>query len=205
MKKDREIHIPRTFVWPAVIRHTGQIPPLLTTYYLLLTTYYLLLTTYYLLLTTYGLLLPQEEPLTPYPISLASHRFYPYHCIFKTIMLVKDTLKKQTKRLRRYRKWHKYVGLSAMLFVLISSISGLLLGWKKDAQWLQPAVPKVAVEGLDSWVTASEMARLATDSLEALTAMETLTIDRIDIRPSKGVAKVVFEQDNWEVQVHEIG
>ncbi|MDH5399885.1 MAG: PepSY domain-containing protein, partial [Cyclobacteriaceae bacterium] len=41
-----------------------------------------------------------------------------------------------------------------------------------------------------------------TDSLEALTAMETLTIDRIDIRPSKGVAKVVFEQDNWEVQVH---
>jgi uncharacterized iron-regulated membrane protein len=34
-------------------------------------------------------------------------------------------------RLRQFRTWHHWVGISVVLFMLITSITGVLLGWKK--------------------------------------------------------------------------
>ena len=49
------------------------------------------------------------------------------------------------------------------------------------------------------------MAELATLSEKALyqqyPEQKNNTIDRLDVRPSKGIAKVLFEEGNWEVQI----
>jgi len=52
-----------------------------------------------------------------------------------------------------------------------------------------------------SWLSVEAMAERAQGALMHHTGRSELSIDRIDIRPDKGIVKVNFEQAYWEVQM----
>ena len=104
--------------------------------------------------------------------------------------------------LRKFRVWHRYIGLAIALFLLISSITGILLSLKKEFDLLQPATQKGVSKSLDDWKPLSEISIIATQTFhEQYPDQKENGIDRMDVRPGKGIVKVLFEKGYWEVQV----
>jgi len=104
--------------------------------------------------------------------------------------------------IRTFRKYHKYLGIGLAIILLVSAVTGLLLGWKKDAAWIQPPSQKGQSTALEEWMPTHQLAKLASDALaEAHPEQATNPIDRLDVRPGKGMAKVLFEHGYWEVQI----
>lgn len=104
------------------------------------------------------------------------------------------------KSLRGYRKIHKYIGLVLGVIIFISALTGILLGWKKNVDLLQPPTQKGVNLDMATYRPVEELAAkslLAVDSL-GLTASN---FDRIEYRPTKGIAKVIFDTGSWEVQI----
>lgn len=97
------------------------------------------------------------------------------------------------------RKLHRWGAIITAVPLLIVIVSGLLLQVKKQVEWVQPATKK-----------ASSVNDQYPNSLESLLAVaKTVTeaevqswddIDRIDVRPGKGIAKIQC-QNSWELQI----
>lgn len=102
--------------------------------------------------------------------------------------------------LRKYRQWHRWIGISIAILLLFSSITGILLAWKKDISVLQPPTQKSSQSSV-SWLSISEIAQRAENALLSHTQLAEVNIDRMDVRPDKGIVKVNFVQGYWEVQV----
>lgn len=111
-------------------------------------------------------------------------------------------MKKKNKNLakstRWYRKTHRIVAISLLLFIVIMSASGLLLAWK-DQLGFKPSTVKVASNNtpLISLAKIEQNAIQYIDNLKLSTA-----INRIDYRPRKGIAKVRFEDHFTELQIN---
>ncbi len=104
--------------------------------------------------------------------------------------------------LRKARSWHKVLGLGLAVLLLVSAVTGLLLGWKKQSTWLQPATHKGSAGQLADWRPVDELASAATLAFVAHVGADVdATIDRMDVRPSKNSVKVRFEHEDYEVQV----
>lgn len=95
------------------------------------------------------------------------------------------------------RKLHRWGALLTCVPLLLVIISGILLQVKKQVTWIQPAT----VEG------KGEIPEIEWSSILAATAQVSQAnvgdwsdIDRVDVRPGKGVAKVQCK-NRWEVQV----
>ena len=108
--------------------------------------------------------------------------------------------KKIARSIRRNRKWHKYVGLSIAVFVLISAITGILLAWKKNVDLLQPPTQKGVTTNIADWKPVEDLARVAVTAVDSL-GLGADNLDRIEYRTTKGIAKVIFDTGSWEVQV----
>jgi len=97
------------------------------------------------------------------------------------------------------RKLHRVSGLSLIAFLLIVSVTGILLGWKKNSnELLMPDTYRGTSSDLQNWLPIHSLSSLALHYLHEEDA--SVKIDRIDIRPSKGVAKVSFT-NYWMVQI----
>lgn len=108
---------------------------------------------------------------------------------------------KRVRSIRSFRKYHRFFGLIMAVFLLISAVTGLLLGWKKDAAWIQPPTQK-GTKDLTEWLDIHELGALAQSALaEAHPDQADNNIDRLDVRPGKGIVKVLFENGYWEVQI----
>jgi uncharacterized iron-regulated membrane protein len=116
------------------------------------------------------------------------------------LQLLNMILKKLVKQLRQFRSLHKWIGISLAFFILISSITGVLLGWKKNVELLQPATHEGASTSLNEWISFDRVAKVAQQALDSVTK-ETIEIDRMDVRPDKGIIKVTFKKGYWEIQV----
>ncbi len=107
------------------------------------------------------------------------------------------------RSLRVPRKWHRRISMVLLLFIVISSVTGLMLAWKKQFGWLQPSEVKGVSTDVADWVVpvliADAAKRALSDSLK-LTPEQLPVLDRLDARPKHGTVKVVFKGD-WEVQV----
>ena len=113
-----------------------------------------------------------------------------------------DWIKKYVRSLRSFRIWHRYLGLFLLVLVLVSSITGVLLAWKKNVETLQPSTQKGVSKELSTWKTIDEIAQIAENELiKQYPEQADNAISRIDVRPSKGIAKVLFKNGSWEVQV----
>lgn len=107
---------------------------------------------------------------------------------------------KLAKSVRNYRKWHRYFGLSIALFLLISALTGILLAWKKNVEVLQPPTQKGSTMDLLEWRPVEELAGKALMAVDSL-GLGADNFDRIEYRPTKGIAKVIFDTGSWEVQI----
>lgn len=98
---------------------------------------------------------------------------------------------------RLNRKTHYWATAFIALPLLVIICSGLLLQMKKHSAWIQPeeqigtgTVPQIDFEGIIASVRSES----------SLGARSWDDIDRIDVRPGKGVAKVRLNS-GWEIQV----
>jgi uncharacterized iron-regulated membrane protein len=104
--------------------------------------------------------------------------------------------------LRQYRKLHRIFGLTLAIILLVSAVTGLLLGWKKDADWIQPPSQKGVSKDLMTWKPMHEIAAIGEQALINYDSTQSDNkINRMDARPSKGIVKILFKKGNWEVQV----
>ncbi len=95
------------------------------------------------------------------------------------------------------RKLHRWGALITVLPLFLVIVSGLLLQVKKQVTWVQPPTVKGTTK-----VPEIEFAQiLATSQLAKHAEIESWSdIDRLDVRPSKGVVKVQ-SKNRWEVQI----
>lgn len=108
-----------------------------------------------------------------------------------------DPIKSKVKALRLYRVFHRWLGIPLILFFFIIGITSILLAWKKKAELLPPTL-KTKVEN-GTWILPSEMVKIGESEMVKLGLDP--EVDRIDIRPDKGIAKVTFKTHFKEVQV----
>jgi hypothetical protein len=113
----------------------------------------------------------------------------------------KEKVKRFAGKVRDYRVYHRYLGLVLAVFVLISSVTGILLGWKKNVDLLQPPTQKGATTDLQQWMPLSDMATLSIAGLDSAASVKNNPIDRIEARLDKGIVKTIFKEGSWEVQL----
>lgn len=104
------------------------------------------------------------------------------------------------KSVRSFRKFHKWIGIVLAIFLLLSALTGVLLGWKKNIDLLQPPTQSGVDKSLSSYKPVDELAAASLQAVDSL-GLTAENFDRIEYRPTKGIAKVLFDQGSWEVQV----
>jgi uncharacterized iron-regulated membrane protein len=104
------------------------------------------------------------------------------------------------KLLRQFRSLHKYIGVTLAFFVLILATTGILLGWKKNVEVLQPATLSGSSKDVSEWKSFEEISASALRAIDSA-GMPENTIDRMDVRFDKGMVKVLFKNGYWEAQV----
>ncbi|MFT6077480.1 MAG: putative iron-regulated membrane protein [Myxococcota bacterium] len=96
------------------------------------------------------------------------------------------------------RKIHYWGSIICALPILIIIITGLLITFKKQSDWIQPpTIKSQAPHSLEiSFDEILDIAKTA-DELEIENWSD---IDRLDVRPSKGIIKIRAE-NGWELQI----
>lgn len=110
-------------------------------------------------------------------------------------------IKSLVKQLRQFRSVHRWIGISLAVFFVVTAITGLLLGWKKNVETLQPATRQGTSPDLLTWKSFDEVARAAQYAMDSVRQGESNVIDRMDVRPKDGIIKVLFKSGYWEAQV----
>jgi uncharacterized iron-regulated membrane protein len=109
-------------------------------------------------------------------------------------------IKKLVYSLRQFRSIHKWIGISIVFFMIITSTTGILLGWKKNVDILQPRTLNGISINVGKWVSFETVEKSALRAIDSVTH-EKNSIDRFDVRFDKGIIKVLFKNGYWEVQV----
>ncbi len=98
---------------------------------------------------------------------------------------------------RLNRKIHHWGSIAIAIPLVIVLVSGVLLLLKKEFAWIQPATVKG--EQKDVSLTFDRILAVARTVPEAgIESWE--DIDRLDVRPNKGMLKV-RAKNNWEIQI----
>lgn len=118
-------------------------------------------------------------------------------------MKKKNKRQNQAKILRIFRKVHRTTGAILFIFFFFISVSGLFLGWKKHSNGvIIPNTQNGTSSNLKEWLPIDSLHKKAVLTLhKSINKNISHKIDRIDIRKNKGVAKFIFEEDLWEVQL----
>ena len=104
------------------------------------------------------------------------------------------------KSIRGYRRIHKYSGLVLAILLTISAITGILLGWKKQVDLLQPPTQKGITTDPTQYASVESMMERSVEAVDSL-GLTFDNLDRLESRATKGIAKAVFDSGNWEVQL----
>lgn len=97
------------------------------------------------------------------------------------------------------RKLHRWGALITAIPMLLVIGTGLLLQVKKQVPWVQPATQKGAEKNVvpsQSWENLLEVAR----GVEQAEIEDWEDVDRLDVRPGKGIVKVQAK-NHWELQI----
>ncbi len=109
--------------------------------------------------------------------------------------------KKHASILRGTRNIHRKTGVILFLAFFLVAITGLLLGWKKNVDMLQQPTAKGSSENLSEWLPMDTLIIIANKELMVHNADISLTISKVDVRPDKGIVKVIYEDHYYSVQI----
>ena len=96
------------------------------------------------------------------------------------------------------RKLHRWGSLLIALPLIVVIVSGILLQLKKEFNWIQPTTVRTSVN--EPALTFDQIMAIVT-KIEEVNISSWQDIDRIDVRPGKGIIKV-RANNNWELQLH---
>jgi uncharacterized iron-regulated membrane protein len=107
------------------------------------------------------------------------------------------------KRTRWYRKIHRYIAIAAFFFLLLVSVTGLLLIWKKNSGgYLLADSQKGSSTDIGQWLSFDSLRNIAVTTLrDSISPDLSPKLNRIDARPDKGMVKFVFEEHYWAIQL----
>lgn len=111
--------------------------------------------------------------------------------------------KKQVSLLRYARKIHRTLGVILFVFFFIMSVSGLLLGWKKNSGgFILPKSYTGSSTNLKDWISIDSLHTNACKILhDSISPTLSLELERIDVRKDKGMVKFVFIDHYWGIQL----
>ena len=105
--------------------------------------------------------------------------------------------------LKTVRRIHRTAGITLFVFFLIIAITGILLGWKKNSNGV--ILPKSEIgqsTDISEWMPISDLQEIAFNALkDSIDNNIDLDLQRIDLRPEKGIAKFVFDNHYWGIQI----
>ncbi len=109
----------------------------------------------------------------------------------------------QARVLRVFRKVHRTTGALLFVFFFIVSITGLLLGWKKNSGGLILAKSYTGTSTeLKDWLPLDSLNSIACKILrDSVSPDLSPEMDRIDVRKDKGMVKFVFKDKYWGIQL----
>lgn len=95
------------------------------------------------------------------------------------------------------RKLHRWGAILTCLPMILVIVTGLILQLKKQVEWVQPATAKGSAS--EPSLPFDEILAAAAEAEEAgISSWD--DIDRLDVRPGKGIVKV-RGKSRWEVQI----
>lgn len=102
-------------------------------------------------------------------------------------------IKKQAKWIRASRWLHRKIAIALFFFFLLISATGVLLGTKKQTGLLAPT-QKGSSADLSAWLPVDSLQKNANRYLRDSVSKDlSVELDRIDIRPGKGIAKFIYK------------
>lgn len=105
--------------------------------------------------------------------------------------------RRKSRAPRLNRKLHRIGSIVAAVPLLVVIVSGIVLQLKKDWSWVQPPTMKGSTTEVSlPW----DQVLAAAASVPEAEVASWDDIDRLDVRPSKGMLKV-RTKNSWEVQV----
>jgi len=115
----------------------------------------------------------------------------------------KTRRKRQADVLKLFRKIHRTTGALLFLFFFIVAMSGLFLGWKKHSGGVILAKSYQGTStDMKDWLPMDVLTQKAIESArQSISPDISPVIDRIDVRPDKGMVKFVFVEGYWGVQI----
>ena len=121
----------------------------------------------------------------------------PVSCAQVARFMENSKRKYQAAILRSFRKVHRTTGAFLFIFFFVIAVSGLLLGWKKNSgNYLLPKTYQGTSNNLKGWLSMDSLHKMAVRYLQdSVSATASLKLEKIDLRPEKGVAKFVFEEN----------
>ncbi len=104
--------------------------------------------------------------------------------------------------MRVFRRLHRITASITFVVFFAVAVTGLLLGWKKHSGGaILPVTHKGTSRELSEWLPLDSLQRNAVAALSAHDPTLSVKLDRIDVRPDKGVLKFTFKDHYWEVQL----
>lgn len=95
------------------------------------------------------------------------------------------------------RKVHYWLAIGIAAPILVVIASGILLQLKKQLAWIQP--PERQGVGRDPTITFARILEICRE-IPAAEVRGWEDVNRIDLRPSRGLLKV-WAKSNWEIQI----
>lgn len=110
---------------------------------------------------------------------------------------------KVTRWIRVARTIHGWVAIILVFFFLILAGSGLLLGWKKHSNnTILPKTEKGVSDNPTDWLPMDSLYNIAYQTMRTeISATMDSSLQRIDIRPHKGIAKFIYNDGFWGIQL----
>lgn len=115
----------------------------------------------------------------------------------------KSRYHQSANQIRVLRKIHRTIAIFLFAFFLVVSVTGLLLGWKKNSGGLiLPPATKGISPDLKTWLPIDSLRSIAVKALhDSVSPRLSDELERIDARPQIGMVKFVFADDYWEIQL----
>jgi uncharacterized iron-regulated membrane protein len=115
----------------------------------------------------------------------------------------KGQRQKQAGIINLFRRIHRDTTVFLFLFFFIISVSGVLLGWKKNSGgYLLPKTQQGTSSELSAWLPLDSLIKNAEQYLhDSISPDLSSDPERIDIRKDKGVIKLIYSDHFYEVQL----
>ena len=107
------------------------------------------------------------------------------------------------KMIRLFRRIHRITAIYLFAAFFIMAVTGLLLGWKKNSGGVILAKTETGTTtDLGTWLPLDSLTQAAVNHLrDSVSSALSPEIDRIEVRPDKGVVKITFAKHYIGLQV----